>query len=149
MAGGKAGMGMKCWRLAGLSVAACMLGVPLGVMAAPTAPVAAGVVDPARVSALALRIRALLERTGSSSVGAISARLSAEVGASGANCGTVKAALAQVDRKGLSAAATVALDGVAGSADLCAGLGTGGIAQGQALAQPTTLGLPGGSSNYQ
>lgn len=114
----------------------------------PPAP-SVGSVDPVKVSALAVRIHNLLERIGTSSVGAISSRLQSEVGASGANCGTVKAALAQVDRKGLSESAVAALSSLAGSADLCAGLGTGGITQGQALGQPTTLGLPGGTSNYQ
>lgn len=160
MAGGKAELGKagrkaRCWRAAVGFAALMALAAPVGVMAAqgtpvaPPAPVAGGAVDPARVAALAVRIRNLLERTGSSSTGAITARLSAELGASGASCGTAKAALAQVERKGLSAAALAALDSVAGSANLCAGLGTGAITQGQTLSQPTTLGLPGGSSNYQ
>ena len=162
MAGGRAKLGQagrkaRCWLVA--TVGAAVLAAPVGALAAQGAPVVppvsspvpavGGAVDPARVAALAARIRNLLERTGSSSAGAITARLSAELGASGGNCATVKAALAQVDRKGLSAAALAALDGVAASANLCAGLGTGAITQGQTLSQPTTLGLPGGSSNYQ
>lgn len=146
--------GGKALRAAGLLVMLAV-GASHGPAAAqtPPAPVPsaapAGTVDAARATALAGRVRALLERIGTSSVGAITNRLQTEVGASGSNCGTVKAALALVDRKGLSASATAALDALAGSADLCAGLGTGAITQGQTLSQPTTLGLPGGTSNYQ
>lgn len=146
--------GGKVLRAAGLLVMLAM-GAPHAFAAAQTPPAPApsaapaGTVDAARAAALASRVRALLERIGTSSVGAITTRLQSEVGASGSNCGTVKAALGQVDRKGLSASAAAALDGLAGSADLCAGLGTGAITQGQTLSQPTTLGLPGGTSNYQ
>jgi hypothetical protein len=108
-----------------------------------------GVPDPAKAAALAVRIRTLLLGMKGASVAAITARLQAEVGAAGGNCGTSRAALVQVARDGLAPAAVSALNAMASSADLCAATGTGAITRAETLQQSTTLGLPGGSSNYQ
>jgi len=115
----------------------------------PATPPAAPV-DPAKRDALAKQLTTVLNNAGTTSANTIEAQLTFQVSQAGASCSTALAALAQVQALAKTAAAKTAVDNAIAAARKCEANGTGGLAERQqTLQNGTTLGLPGGTSNYQ
>ena len=143
-----------CWRYATLAL--LMGAMPFQFAQAGQRPAVVNPApSPAQIDALAQIILAALQGSGANDPASkLEARLTFAIDQAQANCSTSQAALAQVEGTSgaLSPTARRALRSVRDSVSRCQTNGTGTTALRAAqstLAQGTTLGLAGGTSNYQ